>query len=69
MIGALLPHVKNLFPNRTALILSVIALVMISVGIALIYFRGGEIRFAHLLFALGLLAYVVWFSGRPGAAD
>ncbi len=46
-----------------------VALVLMCAGIALNYFRGGEIRYTHVLFALGLLAYVVWFSGRPGAAD
>ena len=61
----LLPNVKRPLPNRTALILASIAFVLIAAAIALNYFRGGEIQFAHVLFALGLLAFVVWFSGRP----
>ena len=61
--------VKSSFPNRTALLLAVVAFALIAAAIVLNYFRGGEIRFAHVLFALGLLAFVVWFSGRPGAAE
>ena len=55
---------KAAFPNRTALILASIAFVLISAAMLLNYFGGGEIRFSHVLFALGLLAFVVWFSGR-----
>ena len=56
--------VKSIFSIRTRLILASVAFVLISVAIALNYFAGGEIKYVHLLFALGLLAYVVWFSGR-----
>jgi uncharacterized membrane protein YfcA len=56
--------VKTAFSSRIGIILASIAFVLISVGIALNYFVRGEIRFVHVLFALGLLAYVVWFSGR-----
>jgi lipopolysaccharide export LptBFGC system permease protein LptF len=56
--------VKTLVPNRIILILASIAFVLISIVIAVNYFRGGPIQFAHVLLALGLLAYVVWFSGR-----
>lgn len=55
---------KRPLPNKTALILASVAFVLIVIAIAINYFRGGEIRFVHILFALGLLAFVVWFSGR-----
>jgi hypothetical protein len=55
---------KQLLPNRIALILAGIAFALITGGVVLNYFRGGEIDFAQVLFALGLLAFVVWFSGR-----
>jgi lipopolysaccharide export LptBFGC system permease protein LptF len=58
--------VKNAFPNRTALILAAIAFVLVAAAIVINYFRGGEVQFVHLVFALGLLAFVVWFSGRDG---
>ena len=44
--------------------LASIAFVLIAAAIAINYFAGGKIRYVHVLFALGLLAYVVWFSGR-----
>ena len=56
-------------PNRTALILASLAFVLVSAAIAINYFRGGDIQFVHVLFALGLLAYVVWFSGRRDPAE
>jgi uncharacterized membrane protein YfcA len=56
--------VKSAFSSRIGLILASIAFVLISIGIALNYFVRGEIQFVHVLFALGLLGYVVWFSGR-----
>ncbi|HMJ05526.1 MAG TPA: hypothetical protein VK474_04655 [Chthoniobacterales bacterium] len=58
------PDVKSTFPNRTAFVLAGVAFVLLAAAIALNYFRGGEIRYAHIFFALGLLAFVVWFSGR-----
>ena len=57
-------EVKIPFPNRITLVLAAIASLLAGIAIAINYFRGGEIRFSHLLFALGLLAFVVWFSGR-----
>jgi uncharacterized membrane protein YobD (UPF0266 family) len=62
--GALGLNVKTLVPNRIILILASIAFVLISIVIVVNYFRGGAVQFAHVLLALGLLAYVVWFSGR-----
>ena len=56
--------VKSFVPNRTTLVLAGIAFVLISTAIVVNFFRGRDIRFAHVLLALGLLAYVVWFSGR-----
>jgi hypothetical protein len=46
------------------LILAGIACAMTVLGIALNYFARGQIEFYHCLLALGLLAFVVWFSGR-----
>ena len=57
---------KPPFPNRTVLIIAAIAFVLAAAAIVLNYFRGGEITYAHVLFALGLLAFIVWFSGRSG---
>ncbi len=57
-------NVKSFVPNRTTLVLAGIACVLISAAIVVNFFRGGDIRFAHVLLAFGLLAYVVWFSGR-----
>ncbi len=56
--------VNRLLPNKTALVLASIACALVLLGIALNYFLNGEVRYVHVLFALGLLAYVVWFSGR-----
>jgi hypothetical protein len=61
--------VKSAFPNRTALILASIAFVLVVVAIGINYFQGREVQFVHVLFALGLLAFVVWFSGRRGPAE
>ena len=61
--------VKTPFPNRTTLILAGIAFVLISAAIAINYFRGGNVEFVHVLFALGLLGFVVWFSGRRDPAE
>ena len=55
---------KRIRSTKASLILASIAFVLVSVAIAINYFAGGEIRYVHVLFALGLLAYVVWFSGR-----
>ena len=56
--------VKDILSTKLSLILAGVAFVMITAAIAINYFAGGEIRYVHVLFALGLLAYVVWFSGR-----
>jgi hypothetical protein len=61
--------VKSPFPNRTILILASIAFVLVVAAIVINYFQGREVQFMHLLFALGLLAFVVWFSGRRGPAE
>ena len=55
---------KGFTPGRTTLILAGIACAMTVAGIALNYFARGRIEFFHCLLALGLLAFVVWFSGR-----
>ena len=68
-LSASLPDVKKHFPNRIALVLAIIAFVLIAGAIGLNYCRGGEIAYAHVLFALGLLAFVVWFSGRLKRVD
>ena len=57
---------KNALPNRTALILAAIAFLLVVAAIVINYLRGGDVQFIHLVFALGLLAFVVWFSGRHG---
>ena len=57
-------NVKSIVPNRTVLILAGVAFVLVSIAILVNYFQGGDVQFAHVLLALGLLAYVVWFSGR-----
>lgn len=46
------------------LIIASIACVLTILGIALNYFARGRIEFYHCVLALGLLAFVVWFSGR-----
>jgi len=46
------------------LILGGVSCVLAFVGIAINYFGNGRIEFAHCVLALGLLAFVVWFSGR-----
>jgi hypothetical protein len=56
--------VKKILSTKPSLILASIAFVLISAAITINYFAAGEIRYVHVLFALGLLAYVVWFSGR-----
>ena len=61
--------VKIFPPGRLPLVLAAIALVLLLGGIALNYFAGGTIRFSHLAFALGLLAFIVWFSGRNDSAE
>ena len=60
---------KSFVPNRTTLILAGVAFVLVSLAIVVSYFRGGDIQFAHVLLSLGLLAYVVWFSGRREPND
>lgn len=56
--------VRSYIPGRTTLILAGIACVLTVLGIALNYFVAGRVEFAHCVLALGLLAFVVWFSGR-----
>ena len=56
--------VKTYIPGRTTLILAAISCVLTVVGIAINYFAFNRIEFAHCVLALGLLAFVVWFSGR-----
>ena len=55
---------KTYRPGRTTLILAAVACALTFVGIAINYFGRGQIEFYHCLLALGLLAFVVWFSGR-----
>ena len=73
---ALVPHawrdsadVSNFTPGRTILILASIACALAVLGITINYFRGGRVEFSHCLLALGLLAFVVWFSGRRDNND
>lgn len=61
--------VKLFPPGRLPLVLAIVALALLLAGIALNYFGGGAIRFSHLAFALGLLAFIVWFSGRNDSAE
>ena len=56
--------VKSFTPGRTTLILAAVACVLTMIAITINYFRGGRVQFSHCLLALGLLAFVVWFSGR-----
>lgn len=51
-------------PGKLTLILASIACTLTVLGIALNYFARGRIEFYHCVLALGLLAFVVWFSGR-----
>ena len=55
---------KSYIPGRTTLILASIGAVLTTIAIAINYFRGGRVEFSHCLLALGLIAFVVWFSGR-----
>lgn len=64
--AALNLFVKSYIPGRTTLILAAIGAVLTMIAIAVNYFRGGRVEFSHCLLALGLVAYVVWFSGRTG---
>ena len=61
--------VKRFTPGRTTLILAGVACALTVLAIAINYFRGGTIEFAHCLLALGLLGFVVWFSGRDSDDD
>ena len=61
-----LDDVRTYRPGRTTLVLAGVACVFAVVGIALNYFGGGRVLFSHCLLALGLLAFIVWFSGRTG---
>jgi hypothetical protein len=57
-------NVKSYRPPKAALILAMIALALMIAGIALNHFGGGHVRYSHYLFALTLLAFIVWFWGR-----
>jgi len=59
---------RNSIPSRTALILAAIASALMLLAIGINYFRGGGINYFHVLLALGLVAFVVWFSGRSDDA-
>lgn len=60
------PDLKSFTPGRPTLILAGIASALTTIAIVVNYFRAGRVEFSHCLLALGLLAYVVWFSGRNG---
>jgi hypothetical protein len=62
-------NVKSFPPSRAALILALVAFVLMVIGIGLNYFGGGTVRYSHVAFALTLLAFVVWFSGRKPDND
>ena len=51
-------------PGRITLILAGISCALTVIAIALTYFVDGRVDFWHCVLALGLLAFVVWFSGR-----
>ena len=55
---------KTYIPGKTTLILAAISCALTVLGIVINYLRVGRIEFAHCVLALGLLAFVVWFSGR-----
>ena len=57
-------NVNGYRPGKVTLILAGIACALTVLGIALNYFARGQVEFAHCVLALGLLAFVVWFSGR-----
>jgi hypothetical protein len=67
--AALFSNVKTYIPGKTMLVLAAISCALTLVGIAINYFRAGRIEFAHCVLALGLLAFVVWFSGRKQYED
>lgn len=56
-------------PSKAALLLTAVAFVLMLVGIVLNYFGGGTIHYWQVLFALSLLAFLVWFSGPPPKSD
>ena len=57
-------RVNRYRPGKATLILAGVACALAVLGIAINYFGNGRIEFAHCVLALGLLAFVVWFSGR-----
>lgn len=57
-------RVNRYRPGKATLILGAVACALAFLGIAINYFGNGRIEFAHCVLALGLLAFVVWFSGR-----
>lgn len=52
-------------PGKLTLIVAALGCALSVIGIAFNYFGAGRIEFSHCLLALGLLAFAVWFSGRP----
>ena len=64
MRWAVIPGVNGYRPGKVTLILAGIACAFTVLGIALNFFARGRIEFYHCVLALGLLAFVVWFSGR-----
>ena len=57
-------RVNRYKPGKATLILGSVACALGGGGIAINYFGQGRVEFAHCVLALGLLAFVVWFSGR-----
>ena len=57
-------RVNRYRPGKATLILGGVGCALAFLGIAINYFGNGRIEFAHCVLALGLLAFVVWFSGR-----
>lgn len=57
-------NVRGYIPGRSMLILAGVACALAVAGVALNYFGNGRVEFSHCVLALGLLAFVVWFSGR-----
>ena len=57
-------RVNRYRPGKATLIVGGVGCALAFLGIAINYFGNGRIEFAHCVLALGLLAFVVWFSGR-----
>ena len=63
-LGHAFADVNSYRPGKVTLILAGIACGLTLLGIALNYFARRQVEFSHCVLALGLLAFVVWFSGR-----